>query len=521
MRLTIRLKVLGLSLLALVLLLLVGGLSIWQQIRFGLLIDRMVVISEALTNHQSSDMMHDAIRGDSLLLQIASTDTQIKEAQRGLTEHAGTFRDMIRRNRELDLPPDIRSVLTEAEPLEEAYIIAAETIFKEAATDKELAFSRLPEFLKRFEEAEDKLGQVTEAIVTTQRQALLARDQTQTVGLWIEGGAVGVGVILLIVVALVLSGKLARPIAIMQAGLERMAAGDWSQALVIRSDDEIGDMARALERMRDTVRGLIGGVSDRAGRLETASGGLDATSGNMSRDAETTANQAGTVSSAAEEVSANIATVASAATELSHSIQEIAGRTTEAAQVANDAVRTASEVSSTITRLGTSSREIGDVVKAITAIAEQTNLLALNATIEAAGAGEAGRGFAVVAGEVKTLARQTAEATEDISRRVAAIQTDAAASVTAIGKVSQIIERINQATQAIASAVEQQSATTGEISRTVQDAAKGGSEIATSIATVASAAGAASEGARQVRTASQDLAHLAEDLRTLMAAVRC
>ena len=329
-----------------------------------------------------------------------------------------------------------------------------------------------------------------------------------------------VAVAMLLTFAIVLSGRLAGPVLAMRGALDRMAGGDWTSAPTITSHDELGDMAKALQAMRASVSVVLSGVTARAGDLERSAAGLLGTSMTMTADAESTAAQAGNVSNAAEQVSANIATVASATTQLSASIHEIASQTGEAARVAGDAVRAANDVRETISRLAVSSDEIGEVVKTITAIAEQTNLLALNATIEAASAGDAGKGFAVVANEVKTLARQTASATEDIAKRIAAIQTESKASSSSIGAIATIIEKINHATQTIASAVEEQSATTAEITRTVQDAARGGSEIATSIGTVASAADATTKGSRSISTAANELARVGSDLRSLVAKLR-
>jgi methyl-accepting chemotaxis protein len=167
-----------------------------------------------------------------------------------------------------------------------------------------------------------------------------------------------------------------------------------------------------------------------------------------------------------------------------------------------------------VTKLGESSREIGDVVKVITSIAEQTNLLALNATIEAARAGEAGKGFAVVANEVKELAQETAKATEDIARRVEAIQGDTEGAVAAIGRISEVIGQINDYQLTIASAVEEQTATTSEMSRSVGEAADGSGQIAANIGGVSGAADATSQALGQTRTAVDELSRMASDLRT-------
>jgi len=185
----------------------------------------------------------------------------------------------------------------------------------------------------------------------------------------------------------------------------------------------------------------------------------------MSSNAEETAAQSGAVSSAAEQIASNVQTVVSGSEEMSASIKEISTN----AHVAGNGVKIAREATEKVTKLSESSQEIGQVIKVITSIAEQTHLLALNATIEAARAGEAGKGFAVVANEVKELAKETAKATEDISQKIEAIQADTKGAIDGITEVSKIIAQINDIQNSIASAVEEQTATTNEISRNIVD----------------------------------------------------
>jgi methyl-accepting chemotaxis protein len=208
--------------------------------------------------------------------------------------------------------------------------------------------------------------------------------------------------------------------------------------------------------------------------------------------------------------------VAAAMEEMSASIQEVASNSTKGAEISHHADQQARSTKQLMSQLDESSRQISKIVDIINHIAEQTNLLALNASIEAASAGEAGRGFAVVANEVKELAKQTAKATEDISRKIEAIQGDTKGAVAAIEQIGKIINQINDIQNTIASAVEEQTATTGEIGRNVAEAARGSGEIAQNVTGVAQAARSTTEGASDTKRAADELAKMAHSLQVLV-----
>jgi methyl-accepting chemotaxis protein len=298
--------------------------------------------------------------------------------------------------------------------------------------------------------------------------------------------------------------------------LDRVADGDLTQRLEVTSSDEVGQAGLAVNRMLDRTSAAMRAIGSNASTLATSSESLSEVSQSMGASAEETSAQSGAASAAAEQVSANVQTVATAAEEMSSSIREIAGSANEAARVATTAVNVAESTNATVAKLGESSAEIGEVIKVITSIAEQTNLLALNATIEAARAGEAGKGFAVVANEVKELAKQTAEATEQIGGKVTAIQGDAANAVSAIAEITTVISQINDIQTTIASAVEEQTATTNEIGRSVGEAARGASEIAGNVSGVAQAAQETAEGASDTLRAASELARMADELTRLV-----
>jgi methyl-accepting chemotaxis protein len=286
--------------------------------------------------------------------------------------------------------------------------------------------------------------------------------------------------------------------------------------LPVASQDEIGEATAALNTMKNNLRRTVEAIAETALHVATASEELTATSQQISANSQETSAQANVVSNAAQHVSQNLQTVATGAEEMGASIKEIAKNATEAAKVATSAVKVAETTTATVSKLGDSSTQIGQVIKVITSIAQQTNLLALNATIEAARAGEAGKGFAVVANEVKELAKETAKATEDISHKIEAIQSDTKAAVDAIATISAVINQINDISSTIATAVEEQNATTNEMSRNVSEAAQGSGEITSNVAGVAEAAESTSRGATDTQKAAQELVQMSAQLRGLV-----
>ncbi|MEZ6132896.1 MAG: methyl-accepting chemotaxis protein [Planctomycetaceae bacterium] len=284
----------------------------------------------------------------------------------------------------------------------------------------------------------------------------------------------------------------------------RNEAARQQKEAAARDQRKAEEMARILEL-----------VNANSATLAASAEELTAVSTQMASNAEETSSQAGVVSAASEQVSMNVQTVATGVEEMNAAIREIAKNASDAARVSQEAVSTAATANASVGKLGDSSLEIGKVIKVITSIAEQTNLLALNATIEAARAGEAGKGFAVVANEVKELAKETAKATEDISRKIEAIQGDTQGAVASIREIGDVIAQINDISNTIASAVEEQTATANEMSRNVAEAAKGTSEIAQNITSVATAAQDTTQGANNCQQAASEMSRMAAELQAL------
>jgi methyl-accepting chemotaxis protein len=302
--------------------------------------------------------------------------------------------------------------------------------------------------------------------------------------------------------------------------VEDAANGDLTREIEVLGEDAIGQVGSGLERLLDELRQSITSIARSSETLSHSSSGMIEVSAIMNGHAVETADEAHSVALAAEKVSANIQTVATATEQMNASIREISAAAGSGADVAAEAVEKAAATSSTMSKLDQSTTQISDIVKVITSIAEQTNLLALNATIEAARAGEAGKGFAVVASEVKNLASETAEATEEIARQVGEVQSSSRQAVAAIGEIGEIIDMISDIQAGIASAVEEQTATTGEISRNIADASHGSQEIASGATSMADAAKETLGGAETTRTSANELATMAAELTALVGKFR-
>lgn len=365
--------------------------------------------------------------------------------------------------------------------------------------------------------------------------------------LWGLSGGLSLVLILSGAASLVVSRGIVRPIQRVSAMLTDICSGsgDLRKRLDVTSGDEIAQMASHFNSLLDRLHGMISDIGQNAAVLRSSSTELSATASQLADGAANTSNQSTQVAAAAEQMTANmqgmaastgqvsdnVKAVVQAVEQLTTSIGEVAASAEEAAGVANQAAQQAAASNSQIAGLGDAAREIGKVLEVIQDIAEQTNLLALNATIEAARAGEAGKGFAVVATEVKELAKQTGSATEDIRKRIQAIQNSTGQAVRSVADIGEIIGQMNELSRTIASAVEMQNVTTKEIARNVADSslaaeavargvaesASASQEITRIIVSVDQAARQSAQGAAEVQTAGHDLSKMAGQFHGLVA----
>ncbi len=405
--------------------------------------------------------------------------------------------------------------------------------------DVEAALAEITDLYAKHRSGVDELVRLAAAAVEASEAAARGRS---TFLLSLVYALIAATVIVAGLGAMTLIRRISKPVHRMTAALMSLAGGNNAVEIPEAGrKDEIGDMAKAVQVLKESmieadevaatqkaeqekkearvkaVEGYIGAfdtsVSGVLQMVSSASTELQTTAQSMSTTAEEANRRAAAVAAASEQASSNVQTVASAAEELSSSIGEIGRQVGESTRIASHAAEQARQTNAQIQGLADAAQRIGDVVKLITDIAGQTNLLALNATIEAARAGEAGKGFAVVASEVKSLANQTAKATEEIGAKIAEMQAATGSSVKAVQNIGQTIERINEIATTIASAVEQQASATREIARNVQQASAGTNDVSSNISGVTKAAADTGAAATQVLGASTELSRQSETLR--------
>lgn len=507
------------------------------------------------------DMMHDALRAAAYRSIIAASThdkDELEEAKKDLSEFHGIVEESIAVLDKLKLAKETQLALDAARPDLLAYLEATDRII--ALSEKEgaaRALQEMPKYMEYFDRLEDGLGKLGELIEKDAEQTMHGSDVKASQAQNATITALVFSIILCLISNWLVSRSITEPINRLANTMRLIAEGDLSARSMVDGNDEVAELSHAINQtlemlsskiasLRTVLKGLAEGRlnqtvaisgSDPLGQmgddlrvtLESLQDSLRtvlANAENLTNTSSTLTTMSGTLLSGAERTSRDISGLAERATSSSHSVQVLAAATEEmgasireianssltAAKVAEQAVTVARDANERVQRLGKSSNEIGNMLKVITSIAQQTNLLALNATIEAARAGEAGKGFAVVANEVKELAKGTAQATEDIGRTIQSIQSDIQGAVSSITQISQIVYQIHELQNTIAGAVEEQTATTNEMSRNVADAAQAGAAIADQAQTVQTQAAASSQDADKVQEESKRLSEMAHSL---------
>ena len=501
-------------------------------------------ITDVTQRHMQSDMMHDAMRGDVLaaLYRAKNGDfAKIAAAKEDFEEHYKEFSENVTANLTTDSPDDLKAMFKDALDSLEEYGTSGRAAIGAAQTGADTG-GTYAAFLEKFKKLENDMENTSEHIDAWANEATATSRRIDTIGLILAAVAGALAVLAAIFVPYYARRQVFVPMLGLTRVMTALAGGDRSiQVPQAGRDDEMGKMARTVlvfkenavkvdqmtrqqeEQMRRAVaekdtlmkqvqefeagaKGVVGVVASSATEMQSNSQA-------MASNAEETSRQASAVAAASERASASVQTVASAAEELSQSIAEIGRQVNQSSSIAQRAVTEANRTNEIVQGLADGAQKIGEVISLINDIASQTNLLALNATIEAARAGEMGKGFAVVASEVKSLANQTAKATEDISAQIGAIQSSTHGAVSAIKSIGTIIGEISEIATAIASAVEQQNAATAEIARNVQQAASGTQEVSSNISGVNQAAAETGHAAHELLSASGELSKQAETLR--------
>ncbi|MFY7927045.1 MAG: methyl-accepting chemotaxis protein [Aquidulcibacter sp.] len=515
--------------------------GLWVSTRYYDGVSSAVSSKQVLRNHMQADMMHDALRADTLAALLASDPASAiyspAEVKLNTEEHIATLEKAIADSKEATTDPRVKQALDDlAQPLAD-YVQAAKSIVAKSATDPAATRAAMPAFLEKFSALEDSMAaaaEVIEAAAQAEAEARLTE--------YIMGAVLLFAFVFAAAVNFVMRRTVAKPIADLTEAMNSLAAGNLSvEAPHADAGGEIGSLSAAMGRFRINAIERVkleesaalsaserevratklaalteefsAMMSESLSTLASASQELEASACQLGAMASQTRSLTHVATSAAQEASHSVSSIAAATTELTASVEQIAGRMAQSASLAEDAVQLGRETDVSVKGLAEAVAEIGEVVALIEGVATQTNLLALNATIEAARAGEAGKGFAVVAGEVKSLAAQTGNATQDIVSRISRIQQASDHVASSVLQVITMIEEMQSLSRAAADGVREQSGATEQIAHSASLASNGTDAAHASVGELDAAATDAAGASEAVTKAAEDVARQAARLR--------
>src|SRR5271156_642063 len=520
MRLTITMKLLGLATSGILFVACVSATGYWGIASVAKTTTQVGSLGVAIRNHVEGSMFNDLTRDDITAICTRKGQDQ-QDAEANLAAHAQLLADRTKAARAEVKDPTLQAALDGESQMVQEYASAGALLSKVISSDPPAAVAAAGKALQLYsglqQEIQDTGDQMAKAAQEAERSATTKAARATHALLAI----CGISLLMLLLGSLVLGRAITHSLRRLTQMIQNIAEGEGDVTKRLESasgfdNDELGEVSRLFNLFMDKLQEILRGVAGHTHKLAIASQQLLEASEQITLTSRQTASQSSAASRTTQQVTQNLQSLSTGASEMTSTIQSIAENANEAAKVAGSAVGSAQAADATVAKLGQSSAEIGVVIKVITSIAQQTNLLALNATIEAARAGEAGKGFAVVANEVKELAKQTARATDEIGRKISAIQSDTKGAIEAIGTVSGVINQINSISATIAAAVEEQSATTNEMTRNAGEAASGANGISVNISGVAQAADGTLLRAQESQKAAQELSSIALQLGSLM-----
>jgi len=514
---SIRKRLVGLSLLGLVLLLAVAGTGAWNLRRASETSRTMQRCAFTVRDQLELNLMNAAVRADVLAVLAARTPSERDAQVSALEQQVGRLQLFSGRTADDEFDPQTAALLKDARDGSRRVAgLALELAHGDAAATER----RLPELKAEWDRLEPVAAHVSDRLESLTTTAAHDLDQAAAAGGLAMVVIASIALLAMLFAAHAVRQSIVEPLDAASRVMDAIAGGDLDARVASTRDDELGRLGRDVNRAVESLSGALARIADSAVAVGNASEELASVSSQLQSSAVETSEQMSVATRASKETNTSVRLVAASAHQVGAGIRSVAQNAQEAAAVAATAVRVAAEANAAILELGESSEQIDNVVRVINAIAEQTNILALNAEIEAARAGDAGRGFAVVANEVKELAKETARATDDIARRVSAIRDDRRGAVTAIAEITRIIGQISTTQSAIAASVQEQSAATAEITRNMGEAARGTDEIAATVGTVARATENTSTAAHETQRAASELAMMATELRRTVSQFR-